>query len=221
MKKTKLDNASVIEINRQCYNTLGADYADGIPDFEVVEKSGIWQKFLDSLPKAGKTILNVACGAGDMSVWLDQHGYEVVSTDLSSEMIKITSEKIPNSRNLVLGATELDQLKGEKFDGILAVHLIQHLNKPLIEQFLGQVHDLLADDGKFLLIFTNNCFAESGYQPEDSKEGLYIVWYKHTLDDIVPLLNKSHLKPVEFWTQKVLPDACGIECPFAFICQKS
>jgi len=221
MKNTKLDDNTVIDINRHCYDALGADYTDGIRDFEIVEKSGIWQKFLNSLPKDGKKILNVACGAGDMSVWLDQHGYEVVSTDLSPEMVKITAAKMPNSRSLVLGATELDQLNDEKFDGILAVHLIQHLNKSLIEYFLKQVHDLLADGGRFLLVFTNNCFAESGYQLEGSKEDLYIVWYKHTLEDIVPLLNKAHLKPVEFWTQKVLPDACGIDCPFAFICQKS
>jgi ubiquinone/menaquinone biosynthesis C-methylase UbiE len=221
MKKTNLDNNAVIEINRQCYDALGADYTEGVPDFEIIEKNNIWQKFLENLPKDGKKMLNVACGTGDTSVWLDNHGYEVTSTDLSPEMVKVTAEKMPNSRNLVLGATELDQLGNEKFDGIFAIHLIQHLNKSLIEKFFQQVHDLLSDDGKFLLVFTNNCFPESGYQLEGSKEDLYIVWYKHNLEDIVPLLNKAHLAPIEFWTQTVLPDACGVDCPFAFICQKS
>ncbi len=219
MKKTLLDNNAIIEVNRQCYDALGADYTEGTPDFEIIEKNGIWQDFLNALP--GKKMLNVACGTGDTSVWLDQRDYEVVSTDLSSEMIKVTAEKMLNARNLVLGATELDQLQGEKFDGIFAVHLVQHLNKSLIEKFFCQVHDLLSDGGKFLLVFTNNCFSESGYQLEGSKDDLYIVWYKHNLEDIAPLLNKAHLEPIKFWTQKVLPDACGIDCPFAFICQKS
>lgn len=221
MKKTNLDNNTVIEVNRQCYDVLGADYTEGVPDFEIIEKNGIWQKFLDSLPKGGKHMLNVACGTGDTSVWLDKKGYDVASTDLSPEMVKVAASKMSNSRNLVLGATELDQLENERFDGIFAIHLIQHLNKSLIEQFFKQVHDLLYDGGKFLLVFTNNCFPESGYQLEGSKEDLYIVWYKHNLEDIVPLLNKTGLKPIEFWTQKVLPDACGVDCPFAFICQKS
>lgn len=82
MKKTNLDNNTVIEVNRQCYDVLGADYTEGVPDFEIIEKNGIWQKFLDSLPKGGKHMLNVACGTGDTSVWLDKKGYDVVSTDL-------------------------------------------------------------------------------------------------------------------------------------------
>lgn len=221
MSKNKLDDDFILETNRQCYDTLGADYAEGVPDFEVIEQKGIWQKFLDSLPKGGKKMLNVACGTGDTSVWLAERGYEVVSTDLSPEMIKVTSSKLPQTKNLVMGATELDQLQGEKFDGIFAVHLIQHLSKPLIKQFFQQVHDLLKDDGRFLLVFTNNCFPESGYQLEGSRDDLYIVWYKHTLEEIVPLLNKAHFEPVEFWTQKTLPDACGIDYPFAFICKKS
>lgn len=221
MKKTKLDDKTVLEVNRHCYDALGADYTEGLPDFEIIEQNNIWQDFLNALPENGKKMLNVACGTGDMSVWLDKRGYSVISTDLSPEMVKVTAAKLPNSHNLVLGATELDQLDDEKFDGIFAVHLIQHLNKPLIEKFLQQVYNLLSDNGKFLLVFTNNCFPESGYQLEGSKDDLYIVWYKHNLEDIVPLLDKAHLEPIHFWAQKVLPDACGVECPFAFICQKS
>lgn len=136
-------------------------------------------------------------------------------------MIQITSEKLPHSRNLVLGATELDQLGTEHFDGIIAIHLIQHLNKALAEKFFHQVHNRLADKGKFLLVFTNNCFEQNGYQPEGSKEGVYIVWHKYNLEDIVPLLNKARLKPIQFWPQKSLANACGIDRPSAFLCQKS
>lgn len=178
------------------------------------------QSSLAPLTGGGSNILNVGCGAGDVSKWLADHGYEVVSTDISPEMIRITSAKLPTARNLVLGATELDQLETEYFDGIIAIHLIQHLNKSLAEKFFRQVYDRLANNGKFLLVFTNNCFAESGYQPEGSKDGVNIVWYKYNLEDIVPLLNKAHLKPVQFWTQKTLANACGIDRPFAFLCQK-
>lgn len=136
-------------------------------------------------------------------------------------MVGITSAKLPNAQNLILGATELDQLENTEYDGIIAVHLIQHLNKPLMKDFFKQVYNLLSDEGKFLLVFTNNCFAQDGYQLEGSKDDLYLVWYKHNLDDVVPLLNRAHLKPIQFWTQKTLANACGTACPFAIICQKS
>ena len=217
----KLDDKTILETNRLCYDTLGANYTDGPRDLEIIKQNGIWQQFIDGLPKDGKKILNVGCGTGDASVWLAEHGYDVTSTDIAPEMVRITAAKTPNSRSIVLGATELDQLDGEKFDGIFAIHVIQHLDKALIEQFFNQARALLSDSGKLLLVFTNNCYSKSGYQPEGSQDGLFTVWYKHNLEDIVPLLNKTHFKPTQFWTQQTIPDACGIACPFAFICQKS
>lgn len=135
-------------------------------------------------------------------------------------MVKITAAKMPDSQNLVLGATELNQLCDRKFDGIIAIHLIQSLNRPLMKDFFQQVHDLLLDQGKFLLVFTNNCFPKSGYQLEGSMEDLYLAWYKHNLDDVIPPLSRAHLKPIQLWMQQTFPDACGIKCPFALICQK-
>ena len=220
MKKTSLNDTEIIEINKRCYDTLGVDYTDGMADFEQIKENGIWQYFLDSLPEKGNKILNVGCGAGDASEWLDKHNFEVVSTDISPEMIRITTEKLPKARNIVLGATELEQLSNESFDGIIAIHVIQQLNENLTNQFFRQVYDLLNNDGKFLLVFTNNCFPKDGYQLEGSKEDVYIAWYKYNLENIVPLLNKARLQPIQFWKQKTLMNACGTACPFAFLCQK-
>lgn len=52
------------------------------------------------------------------------------NADLSSEMLAIAKEKCPDAKNVVLGATELDKLD-EQYDGIIAIRLIQHLNKKL------------------------------------------------------------------------------------------
>lgn len=82
--------------------------------------------YLDAL--SGRSILNVGCGIGDASRLLIDNGYDVVNIDLSPVMISIAQEVYPEAKNLVLGATELDKL-GMKFDGVVAIHLIQHLNK--------------------------------------------------------------------------------------------
>lgn len=136
-------------------------------------------------------------------------------------MVKLTSKRCPKSRNLVLDATSLDSLDGKKFDGILAIHLIQHLSKSMLKVFFQQVHDLLTDNGAFLLVFTNTCYPESGYQPEGSQDGVFTFWHKYGLEDIVPLLNKAKLKPISYRQQKSVDAACGAIEPFVFICKKS
>ena len=41
----------------------------------------------------GKTILDLACGTGSLSVLLAEHGYRVIGVDLSEEMLAVADEK--------------------------------------------------------------------------------------------------------------------------------
>lgn len=71
-----------------------------------------------------------------------------------------------------------------------------------------------------MLVFTNTCYPKTGYQEEGSMDGVYTVWHKYGLEDIVPLLNKAKLKPFFYHAQKSTANACGNIEPFIFICKK-
>lgn len=89
-------------------------------------------------------------------------------------------------------------------------------------KFFGAVYDLLAEDGKFLLVFTNTCYEKTGYQLDGEKEGNYIFWHKWRMEDIVPLLAKAKLKPIFAKMQKGADGSCVIDMePFVFICEKT
>lgn len=82
--------------------------------------------------------------------------------------------------------------------------------------------DLSAEDGKFLLVFTNTCYEKTGYQLDGEKEGNYIFWHKWRMEDIVPLLAKAKLKPIFAKMQKGADGSCVIDMePFVFICEKT
>lgn len=115
----------------------------------------------------------------------------------------------------------IEKLDGE-FDGIISIHLVQHLSKTMLKKFFGAVYDLLAEDGKFLLVFTNTCYEKTGYQLDGEKEGNYIFWHKWRMEDIVPLLAKAKLKPIFAKMQKGADSSCAIDMePFVFICEKT
>ena len=221
MRKEKTDtNAEsfITEVNRECYDKLGKLYKEGERDLGIVVKIGAWKDFLDNLP--GKSILNVGCGAGDVSRLLLDSGHEVINTDLSPKMLTIAKKKCPEAKNLVLGATELDKLD-ERFDGIIAIHLIQHLNRKMATDFFRQAYDHLNKNGVFMLVFTNTCFEKNGYQLEGGAvEGNMIWWNKWKLEDVVSLISKYHFKPIKFYQQKYVEKSCGYMEPFVLICKK-
>lgn len=217
----KVNDDFIIETNKKCYDNLGADYTDGEGDLATLIEIGSWQEFLDKLP--GKKVLDVGCGVGDIAKWFTDHDYDTTACDLSPEMVKVAKTNAPKANVLELGATELDKLSGQKFDGIASVHLVQHLSKTMIKKFFDDVYDLLDDDGKFLLAFTNTCYEKTGYQLDGEKEGNYIFWHKWRMEDIVPLLNKAKLKPIAIHMQKGanVEGGCAVDMePFVFICEK-
>lgn len=217
----KVDDNFIIETNQKCYDNLGADYTDGADDLATLIEIGAWQEFIDQLP--GKRVLDVGCGAGDAAQWFADHGYTTTACDLSTEMVKVAQQHAPAAQVLVLGATDLDTLAGQSFDGITSIHLVQHLSKTMLKKFFHDVHQLLSPDGKFLLAFTNTCYEKTGYQLDGEKEGNYIFWHKWGMEDIVPLLNKAKLKPIAVRLQKGadIENGCAVNMePFVFICER-
>lgn len=217
----KVDDSFIIETNEQCYDALGADYTDGERDLEILQSLDLWQQFIDGLP--GKKVLDVGCGAGDLVKWLVEHDYEATACDLSTVMAEVTKKRAPTAEVLTLGATELEKLAGQSFDGIASVHLVQHLSKTMMQKFFRDVYNLLNDGGKFLLVFTNTCYKKTGYQLDGEKEDNYIFWHKWHMEDVVPILTKAKLKPIAMHLQKGadIEDGCAVNMePFVFICEK-
>ena len=212
------DESFIMAVNRECYDKLGRLYEDGASDLKIIIETGAWKDFLDAL--SGRSILNVGCGIGDASRLLIDNGYGVVNIDLSPVMISIAQEVCPEAKNLVLSATELDKL-GMKFDGVVAIHLIQNLNKKMMTSFLKQVYDRLNRNGVLILVFTNTCFEKNGYQLEGGAvEGNMIWWNKWKLEDVAQLIGKVHFKPIKFYQQKYIEKSCGYMEPFVLICKK-
>ena len=72
----------------------------------------------------GKSILEIACGTGNLSVFLLKHGYDVTGMDLSPAMLKIAAVKFKEngmSQKLVAANMTSIPLK-KKFDAVLCLY---------------------------------------------------------------------------------------------------
>ncbi len=87
-----------------------------------------WVDYLEALLNRidyhPRTVLDVACGTGNVTELLVQKGYEAVGVDISADMIEIAKSKSGGAQYYVQDASELDL--GRKFD--LAISLFDSLN---------------------------------------------------------------------------------------------
>lgn len=102
-------------------------------------------------PLPGKSILELACGTGEITRRLSKDGYKVLGTDLSGEMLEIAQEKAFES-NLKLRFVQQDMTEIELFDQYDSIVSICDGFNYLIEadDFLKALrccHDYLKDDG--------------------------------------------------------------------------
>ncbi|HSX46625.1 MAG TPA: methyltransferase domain-containing protein [Patescibacteria group bacterium] len=106
----------------------------------------------------GGCALDIACGTGNYSVYLAQHGFnEVVGIDFSENALQIAkknNEKFGLPIRYIFGdVTKLAEvLRKEQFDFILDYSILHHLNPSVTENYAGQCVDLLKPGGKLLLV---------------------------------------------------------------------
>lgn len=110
----------------------------------------------------GGRALDIACGTGNYSFYLAQHGFtEVVGMDFSEKALAIARKnnetlKLPVSFKFA-DVTHLEEaLPGEQFDFILDYSILHHLDLAVTADYARQCANLLKPGGKLLLV----CYTE-------------------------------------------------------------
>lgn len=77
-----------------CYVTLASVYDGFTGDVDYKSIADFYEQIFDRYGADVKTILDLACGTGNMTVELASRGYELIGTDMSADMLSVASEKI-------------------------------------------------------------------------------------------------------------------------------
>ena len=102
----------------------------------------------------GKSILEIACGTGNLSVFLLKHGYDVTGMDLSPAMLKIAADKFKENgmpQKLVAANMTSIPLK-KKFDAVLCLYdSINYLRHPaVLRKTIEEISTVTKSGGFFI-----------------------------------------------------------------------
>ncbi|QNK48088.1 methyltransferase domain-containing protein [Brevibacterium sp. PAMC23299] len=124
----------------------------------------------------GRKVLDLACGTGEMTVELAQHGFEVTGVDLSDEMLLVANEKAGKlGLSIPLFQQNMAELEGlGQFDCVtIFCDSLNYLRdeEDIVKTF-SRVHEHLKDGGLFMFdihslykmeeIFSDHTFAVNG-----------------------------------------------------------
>ena len=123
----------------------------------------------------GRKVLDLACGTGEITVELAQHGFDVSGVDLSDEMLMVANEKaVKQGLSIPFFQQDMAQLEGLGLYDCVTIFCdsLNYLREEedVVKTFT-RVHDHLQEGGLFLFdvhsiykmeeIFQNNTFAVS------------------------------------------------------------
>ena len=130
-----------------------AFYEDFSRVYDQVMDQELYEQWLDftkrHLPKETKSVFELACGSGALSVRLAQEGYKVTGLDISEEMLTLASKKARQAGyQLDFTAGDMRELSGlGKFDAVTCYSDSLCYLENLDESFLDETkkRDLTVD----------------------------------------------------------------------------
>jgi SAM-dependent methyltransferase len=164
----------------EAFDAIGDRYDEAFPHKEGQLAAGEW--LIRSL-SSGSRVLDLGCGTGVPTArQLVDAGHEVVGVDLSSVMVELARQKVPEATFHELDLADLrpgGPADLGRFDAVAAFFSLLMLPRPEIPVALRTIHHLLAPGGLFALSmveadvdnrpipFLGNTIRVSGYLRED------------------------------------------------------
>ena len=119
------------------------------------------------VPK-GARVLDYACGAGGLTGRLLEKGFTVAACDYSEDSVEVVRNSYEGRAEFIYAST-VDQLltSNEKFDVVVLIELIEHLDDEKLAQLMSNVRHVLSPGGTVIMTTPNdeNLEQETVYCP--------------------------------------------------------
>ena len=154
-----------------------------------------YREFCSHVARQGATILDVACGPGNVSAFLvrERPDLQVLGIDLAPNMVRLAQAHVPSASFLVHDCRHLVDL-GRVFDGIAYAFGLNYLKQEDAEQFFRSLSKVLAPNGVLYLSTMLGPREHSGLQTSNNGDQIYV--YYRPRQEIEQLVQSAGLKLV-------------------------
>lgn len=167
-----------------CYGPLAAQYDALTGDVPYEELTDWYETAFASRGRAVRTVLDLCCGTGTVSLLLAQRGYELISADASAEMLSVFQQKLwelPEGtvRPMLLcqRAEELD-LYDTVDAAVCSLDSMNYLPPEILPEVFRRLHLFISPDGTlcFDYLAPSHMRSLNGQTFVDEKDGLLCLW---------------------------------------------
>ncbi len=135
---------------RESYNRMAAEREKAdVAAFKIAERQHFLETLQDQPQRPEKlNLLEIGAGTGKDSLFFKEHGWEVICTDLSPEMVTLC-----RSKGLTAHAMDFLHLAfpDASFDAIYALNCLLHVPKQDLSTVLQAIRRLLIPGGLFFM----------------------------------------------------------------------
>ena len=166
-----------------CYEALASSYDGLTRDIPYEKYLRFFKKLLHRYGVKAKTVLDLACGTGSLSVLLARSGFQVLGADRSEDMLTVAAEKameLEENRPFFI-AQPMQRLRlPQPVDAcVCALDSINYVTKPQdVQKAFQRVFESLRPGGLFVFDINTPCKLE-GLDAQvflDETEDSYCVW---------------------------------------------
>lgn len=149
--------------------------------------------FCKQVPKANATILELACGPGNITKYLlsKRPDLDIFGIDLAPNMVALAKENNPNAKFEVMDCRAIATLR-RKYDGIVCGFCLPYLSDIEAEKMIQDAGRLLNYSGILYLSTMEGYYNKS--QWETGSSGDKVFMHYHHADELTRILKKEHFK---------------------------
>jgi len=173
------------KIVKEDYNAIADTYAKCYSEIDYCK---IYiDEFIANL--SGKKVLDIGCGAGQITDYLTQKGFEVIGLDFSHKLLKIAKRNFPNSKFILADICEYEQ--NEQVDGIITKDVLFHLSDENLVSVLQKFRRMIKPNGNLCIIMDMPKEAGEQIFVEELDEKHQIYYNYLTPEKLRDLLEKT------------------------------
>ncbi len=148
--------------------------------------------FCDTLNSATASILDLACGPGNITAYLlsRKSTLSILGSDLSPKRLDLAKKNTPTARFEIMDFRDLSQFE-QKFDGIICSFGLPYISKEDAVQLIHDAAQKLTPDGLLYLSTMEGDYTKSGLVGPSSGGDDRLFMYYHQADYLTEALKTN------------------------------